>query len=96
MTKRDRIKEALRPVVLRQVRRVMESKLLREFFTDDKKFEVYGSRLKAFLSKVAETKTLKVTNKVKDGGYYTVTVFNSGPAENWDSLVDFYKSSIKI
>lgn len=74
----------------------MLNKKLQEVFTDDRKFNVFESRLKKFLGKVKENKFLKITNKVKDGGYYTITVFNSGPAENWDDLIDFYKKEIKI
>lgn len=70
--------------------------LLKEFYTDDRKFEVFESRLKDFLKEIGKNKFLKVTNKVKDGGYYTVTVFNSGPAENWDHITDYYKSKVKI
>lgn len=76
--------------------RPMLSKKLQEDFTDDRKFEVFESRLKDFLKQVAKNKFLSVTKKVKDGGYYNVTVFNRGPAENWDDLIDYYKSKIKI
>jgi hypothetical protein len=60
------------------------------------KFEVYESRLSNFLNFVKNIENLKVVKKEKDGGYYNVYVYNSGPAETINPVSQFYKEHIKI
>jgi len=78
------------------VKKMIRESILKEFYSDDRKFEVFESRLKAFTDELKKHKLLKIINKEKDGGYYNIKVFNSGPADAWDSFTEFYKTKIKI
>ena len=78
------------------VKKLIRETVLKEFYSDDMKFVVYSSRLKAFTDELKKHKLLKIINKEKDGGYYNIKVFNSGPADAWDQFVEFYKTKIKI